>query len=1135
LFIIAPPLLRPEVFVGWGWHGGYYLTDERGTQNALDSLFKALTEHPDLKAILELEPYTIERMLLGEKFPLERKGRDKKLIADWSWGGPGEWRADFGKEYAHNGEVGIRLQLIKGDWVQLIQPKPATNLQGKTLIFSGWIRAREGNGAHLYIDAWDASSFIPGAAKASERIPPDGKWHYAEIEYIVPPNAVNIFPQAKIDYQPGIADFDDLSLKLKQTGEELLSNGDLEKLIVSSLKDEERLAKLRDFVKKGQIEIVGGAYTQPIMYTIGDEAVIHQFLLGCEAVEKALGVPVKIYAAQEPNMIGQLPQILRKFGFSAVLYRTSWGAFGFVPSYDADVVNWIGPDGTKITAIPQPQPLRDGWGAPATPTRNKVEECERRGIKIPLFIAFGDFIDSWVNSSAPFFISKKFESGYANICQVMPAEDLRGKRLVLSGFIRARKGDVHLYIDAHNAQGVAEGGTQSENCALDNQWHFLSINFIVPDDAVYIYPQGRIISSKEGDADFDALSLKDEDGKELLRFGSFEVESLPEQWAIGHSEGVEAKGEIEKGEAKDGDRFLHLSMRAPSPSYEVKIATIGEYLSFLGKPKRDWEDAYRGFEHRFPFALLAGRPQRADRIGENSILRTERLLSLAYGEAKKPFPKEISQKIADAWRLLLIGHHHDAWVCAPVVFGIWQRGFKSYAELTSEASREVVEICRSIEDSLKGRDWRSFNLLNLTGNEREEIVNLQIPLPEGLVRNPLFQASGKPIHADIEVLSRHPDGSVRELKAYLQAKIPPMGYIKVNLKEGKAGGIEKRAKANLRDERAEIENDFIKVVLSREGIMAYSREGVQLLNKPAYITGHFPSGDEIWKIDEIKAYNKGPLAVAVGKGKIGNVPLELRLTLSHLSPLVRVNLRADFGEKTVIGATGEYPQMANIPDWARDDLKLRLVLPLNFPNPSFYSQGAFELREPYDRFFPILRYAGAEGKGRGVAIYTDRATSGIFDKENSSLSIALAYGGNFIYAPNNQSPLSGNEEYELALYFYQGDRERARVSQLADEIAQPVFAFPSEKDLRKDFFSILQIEPENAVVLSALYPTEKGFILRLWRPYEGEREVNVKLEGGEEVWLTDMRGNPQEKIGEKGTARIKMKKDEIVALLVSVK
>jgi alpha-mannosidase len=227
--------------------------------------------------------------------------------------------------------------------------------------------------------------------------------------------------------------------------------------------------------------------------------------------------------------------------------------------------------------------------------------------------------------------------------------------------------------------------------------------------------------------------------------------------------------------------------------------------------------------------------------------------------------------------------------------------------------------------------------------------------------------------------------------------------------------------------------------------------------------------------------------------------------------------------------------MANIPDWARDDLKLRLVLPLNFPNPSFYSQGAFELREPYDRFFPILRYAGAEGKGRGVAIYTDRATSGIFDKENSSLSIALAYGGNFIYAPNNQSPLSGNEEYELALYFYQGDRERARVSQLADEIAQPVFAFPSEKDLRKDFFSILQIEPENAVVLSALYPTEKGFILRLWRPYEGEREVNVKLEGGEEVWLTDMRGNPQEKIGEKGTARIKMKKDEIVALLVSVK
>lgn len=834
-------------------------------------------------------------------------------------------------------------------------------------------------------------------------------------------------------------------------------------------------------------------------------------------------------------MIGQLPQILRKFGFDAVLYRTSWGAFGFVPSYNAEVVNWVGPDGTKITAIPQPQPLRDGWGAPATPTISKVEECERRGIRNPFFIAFGDFVDSWVNSTASSFINKKFESGYANICQVLPAENLRGKRLVLSGFVRARKGDVHLYIDAHNALGVAEGGTQSENCPLDNQWHFLSINFLVPEDAVYIYPQGRIISSEEGDADFDALSLMTEDGRELLRFGSFEAESMREQWAIGHSEGVEAKGEIAKGEAKDGEKFLHLSMNAPSPSYEVKIATIGEYLSSLGKPKGDWKDAYRGFEHRFPFALLAGRPQKADRIGENSILRAERLLSLAYGESKKTFPKEISQKLSDAWRLLLIGHHHDAWVCAPVIFGIWHRGFKSYAELTYEASREVVEICRSIEESLKGNDWRSFNLLNLTGSEREEIVNLRISLPKGFVRNPLFQSLGKPIPAEIEVLSRHPDGSVRELKAYLQAKIPPMGYVRINLKEGKAHRIERKAKANLRYGRAEIENDYLKVILSKEGIMAYSREGVQLLHKPAYVTGHFPSGDEIWKIEEIKAFNEGPLGVAVGRGKIGNVPFELRLTLSPLSPLVRVNLRVNFGERSFIGATGEYPPMPNIPDWARDDLKLRLVLPLNFLNPSFYSQGAFELREPYERFFPILRYAGAEGMGEGVAIYTDRATSGIFDKENSSLSIALAYGGNFIYAPNNQSPLSGDEEYELALYFYQGNREAARVSQLADEIAQLVLAFPTGEVWKKDSFSLLRIEPENAVVLSALYPTERGLILRLWRPYEGEREVNVKLEGCGEVWLTDMRGNPQEKIGERGTASINIKKDDIITLFAPIK
>jgi len=1131
LFFLSLATAKP--YVSWGWHGGYYLTDEEGTQAAFDTLFKYLSANPNLKAVLELEPYTIERMLLGEQFPLEKRGREERRIRNWGYGGSGEWDFLFGKEYAHRGSVGVRLTFEKGEYAQIIQAKPALNLQGKTLIFSGWIRAHKGEGAYLYIDAWDSNNFIPGSARFSQRVPPEGDWHYVELEFPVPQNAATIFPQAKIDSQPGYADFDDLSLKIKETGEELLLNGDLEDVFVPSLKDEARLKELKGLVKRGQIEIVGGAYTQPIMFTIGEEAVVRQFLLGCRAVEETLGIPVKVYAAQEPDMIGQLPQILEKFGFHAILYRTSWGAFGFVPSFDAEVVNWIGPDGTSFVAIPQPQPLRNGWGAPAGPSSDLVKECRQRGIEDPLFIAFGDFVASWVDSSAPAFLIGRFESGYANLCQRLPAENLRGKRLELSAWVRARKGSVHLYIDAHNAQGVAKGGTQTADCPLDDKWHLLKLNFRVPDDAVFIFPQGRIISFAEGDADFASLRLQDEEGKELLSLGPLPADSLPPEWDIGKSEGVKVNAEVVRGETKEGERFVRLTMKLPPTPYETKVVTIEEYLKEVGSPQVDWADAYKGFEHRFPFGLLGGRPQRADRMAEEAILKTERFLALAYGEQNERFPKELAEKLDDAWRLLLIGQHHDAWVCAPVVGGIWSKGFKSFAELTYEASREVREICQSLINPFRKDDWRRFNLLNLGGEEWEGITTLQLSLPQGLVKNPLFESGGKGLPANIEVLSRHPDGSVRELKAQILAQLPPMGYISVHLREGSSPRIEKMARASGEGERAVLENDFLRVVIAKDGLlMAYSPSGEPLLRQPAYLIGHFASGDQIGGIEEVKAYNEGSLAIGEARGRIGDVPFALRLTLSPFSPLVNLNIGFSFGEKSVIGTAGEFPPLPDVPDWARDDLKLRLVLPLNFEKPRFYSQGAFELREPYERFVPILRYGGAEGEGSAVAIYTDRATSGIFDGGEKTLSLVLAYGGNFIYAPAEFAPLSGEESYQIALYFYKGEKESARVAKYGEEIAQPIIALPVTGNLKEDVFSLLRINPQDAVELSALYPVEDGFILRLWRPYEGERKISISFAAGKEIWLADMGGNPQKKIGDNGKASFSLKQNEVITLLI---
>lgn len=572
-FILNISTITP--YLSWGWHGGYYLTDEMGYFEALDGIFKLLEEVPEYRAFFELEPYTLERMLRGEKFEVERRGREEPRLVGWGCGGPGRWSAELLKDASRSGRIGVRLTLVSGEYVNCCQTKDATRCRGKTLIFSGWIRAHRGTGAHLYIDAWDEKGYIPGSSAISERVPPDGRWHFVEIRFRVPEGARTIFPQAKIAGDAGVADFDDLSLRVEETGEELLFNGGFEITRVHSLKDLERLKRLRELVGKGRVEIVGGAYTQPIAFTIGSESVIRQFVLGCKAVEEALGVPVKIYAAQEPDMVGQLPRILRGCGFSGVLYRTHWGAFGFTPSCPRNLekVLWIGPDGTGIETVPMLEGLRSGWGI-KPPSPETVKELERAGVEKPLFSFLFDFTPQWVPSSERPEVRGVFGGGWANVCKRLNALELRGRELLFSGRIRARKPGAHIYIDAHDEKGRAKAGVQSRNVPPDGAWHEVEITWRVPEDALYIFPQGRIVSV-EGDADFKDLSLKLlPEGKELLS-------GFPEGWSIGRSEGVEVEEEFRKGCVR---------LRMKGRSVKIDLVTLEEYFELVGEPRWSWTE-----------------------------------------------------------------------------------------------------------------------------------------------------------------------------------------------------------------------------------------------------------------------------------------------------------------------------------------------------------------------------------------------------------------------------------------------------------------------------------------------------------------------------------------------------------------
>jgi regulator of protease activity HflC (stomatin/prohibitin superfamily) len=775
--------LRAVYFVQ-GYHGGYYLTPEAPYREALDKLFDLLEHNPQFQVVLELEPYTLERMQGGEKFDCERFGRGQPTLTGWTLGGQGDYAVSVAADAARSGQQGLRIIFRGGAYAHALAAASAEKFRGRDLLFAGWIRQRQGRGAHLYIDAWDEVQYLAGSALRTPAVPDDGNWHRVEMTWRVPDNAFRLLPQAKCDGEPTDADFDDLSLKDAETGEEVLSHGGFEEVAEPTLRDEARLEKLRRFVQRGQMEIVGGAYTQPILYAIGDESALRQFVYGTRAVEGALGIPVKIYAAQEPGMCAQLPQILRQAGFEHVLYRTIWGIFGAPPHRNAENVWWIGNDGSKIQAVPSyavfPLPR---YGLTTHPSRQLIEGLERAGIPRPLFVALHDFVTETVPEPDSPLLRNEFGDGWANLCRRIPASPLRGREVVFSGAIRARQGGAHLYIDSHDAGGIALSGVQSKNVAPDGQWHDVQIRYLVPDHAVELFPQGRMISAS-GEADFDALRLTTADGAVVVD-ASFETGTL-EGFGVGTSEGTLAQHQVVEGDAAAGQRFVTLQMNAPQ--IQAQVATLGEYFQRIGKPQETWYDAFKGFEFRFPFGLLSGEVQRADRESENLLLQTERLLAIAGVDAQG--------LLDDAWEAHLMGEHHDGWVCAPVVFGIWKQ--PTYAQMCfaafDEAKRLGQQLMQDAGCWLPDADGK----VRVRGERlRCRQHRLFCPQRNG-IRPPdasprRRQAAGDfrrlpipSLHRPSKtvVLSRHDDGSAREVEAVLLAQVPAMGYQRYKVVEG---------------------------------------------------------------------------------------------------------------------------------------------------------------------------------------------------------------------------------------------------------------------------------------------------------------------------------------------------------------
>ncbi|HVA01412.1 MAG TPA: glycoside hydrolase family 38 C-terminal domain-containing protein [Terriglobia bacterium] len=112
--------------------------------------------------------------------------------------------------------------------------------------------------------------------------------------------------------------------------------------------------KLKKYLAAGKVELVGGAFGQPMATMFSGETNIRQIVVGREAICKSLGYEMKTFLEEEEFSHPQLPQMLAgsEYEYASIAQLDTWGRAG-VPFLDLNVFRWQGKDGTMIGTTPK--------------------------------------------------------------------------------------------------------------------------------------------------------------------------------------------------------------------------------------------------------------------------------------------------------------------------------------------------------------------------------------------------------------------------------------------------------------------------------------------------------------------------------------------------------------------------------------------------------------------------------------------------------------------------------------------------------------------------------------------------------------------------------------------------------------
>lgn len=154
-------------------------------------------------------------------------------------------------------------------------------------------------------------------------------------------------------------------------------------------------AYLDDQPVDARVEMVGGTLAQPYGWAVNGESNIRQLLLGRALIRRHFpkAMPVT-YAVQEPCWASCLPQILVSLGYTGACLKdpgTAWG--GYSAGFDAEVVAWVGPDGSRIATVPRYacENLQKTWETESADAKPEfARKCIAAGIPHPAGMYFQD-------------------------------------------------------------------------------------------------------------------------------------------------------------------------------------------------------------------------------------------------------------------------------------------------------------------------------------------------------------------------------------------------------------------------------------------------------------------------------------------------------------------------------------------------------------------------------------------------------------------------------------------------------------------------------------------------------------------------------------------------------------------------